>query len=345
MTKETILTGIRSNSIPHLGNYLGGMLPIVELQQKYAGDYSVNMFVPDLHSFTTPVDHDNLYRNSIQNLKFFIAAGLDIENKDTYIYRQSYVPAHSEMAWILDCFAYVGELGRMTQFKEKSDGQNDSVSVGLFNYPVLMAADILLYNARYIPVGEDQRQHLELTRDIAQRMNNKFGDGLFVVPENWQKQLEFAQRDTGVRIRSLVNPQKKMSKSISDPRGTILLTDDPKEAAKKVMGATTDSFGEVQFDLKERPGISNLIQTLALITERPVAEVTANWQGKTRYGELKQEVAAAVEAFLVDFQHKYDGIDETVLLAKLEQDEATMRDVSSQTLHKVQQAVGLRPRG
>lgn len=377
--KEVILTGIRSNSIPTLGNYLGAFLPMVELQRKYAGDYQVNMFVPDLHSFTTPVDHDNLYQNSIQNLKFFIAAGLDIENSDTYIYRQSYIPAHSELMWILSCFARIGELNRMTQFKEKVGIQDvdraleklhayansDSVSVdtlkeyadeawsannqeasatsGLYMYPVLMAADILLYGARYVPVGEDQRQHLELARDLGQRMNNKFGE-LFTVPENWQKQLEFAQRDNGVRIRSLVNPEKKMSKSISDPRGTILLTDDPKDAAKKVMGATTDSFGEVKFDLKERPGISNLLQMLALLTERPLAEAIAEWEGKTSYGELKKAVATAVEAFLTNFQSKYNAVDEQKLMAKLEQDEAAMREVSSSTLYKVQQAVGLRPR-
>jgi len=343
MNKEVILTGIRSNSIPTLGNYLGAFLPMVELQKQYAGDYQINMFVPDLHSFTTPVDHDTLYQNSIQNLKFFIAAGLDIENKDTFIYRQSYVPAHSELAWILDCFSYTGELGRMIQFKEKSEGNSESVSVGLFNYPVLMAADILLYNARWIPLGEDQQQHLELTRDIAQRMNNKFSD-LFTVPEDWKKQLAFAKRDNGVRIRSLVNPEKKMSKSISDPRGTILLTDDPADAAKKVMGATTDSFGEIVFDLKERPGISNLLQILALLSERPLQEVIAEWEGKTRYGELKQAVAETVESFLRGFQDAYSAVDEATLLAKLEKDETAMRATSEKTLLKVQQAVGLRPK-
>jgi tryptophanyl-tRNA synthetase len=343
MNKEVILTGIRSNSIPTLGNYLGAFLPMVELQKKHTQHYQVNMFVPDLHSFTTPVDHDTLYQNSIQNLKFFVAAGLDIENEDTYIYRQSYIPAHSELTWILDCFVYVGEMSRMTQFKDKSDGQNDSVSAGLFNYPVLMVADILLYGARYVPVGEDQRQHLELARDLAQRMNNKFGE-LFVVPEDWTKQLGFATRDSGIRIRSLVNPEKKMSKSISDPRGTILLTDDPADAAKKVMGATTDSLEAIQFDMKERPGISNLLQMLALLSKRPLTEVITEWEGKSRYGELKQAVATVVETFLKDFQHTYAVIDETKLVNRLEQDEAAMRKVADATLLKVQQAVGLRPR-
>jgi tryptophanyl-tRNA synthetase len=174
-------------------------------------------------------------------------------------------------------------------------------------------------------------------------MNNKFGD-LFTIPEDWNKQIAFAKRDTGVRIRSLVNPEKKMSKSISDPRGTILLTDDPADAAKKVMGATTDSFEEVKFDMKERPGISNLLQMLALLTERPLQEVTSEWEGKTRYGELKTAVAEMVKNFLTDFQAKYNAINETELQNKLKQDEATMREVSHKTLSRVQQAVGLRPK-
>ena len=156
MTK-TILTGIRANEQPTLGNYLGAFVPMVAMQQQYAGEYQINMFVPDLHSFTSPIDHTELYRNTLTNLKYFIAAGLDINDENTHIYRQSYISAHSELTWILDCFTYVGEMSRMTQFKEKSGEHNESVTVGLFNYPVLMAADILLYNAEYVPVGEDQR--------------------------------------------------------------------------------------------------------------------------------------------------------------------------------------------
>jgi tryptophanyl-tRNA synthetase len=172
MNKEVILTGLRANGEFHLGNYLGAILPMVNLQQKHANDYQLNMFVPDLHSFTTLIDHSTLYDQTIQNLKMFLAAGLDINQPNTYIYRQSYIPAHSELTWILDCFSYFGELSRMTQFKDKSEGK-DNVSVGLFNYPVLMAADILLYNAKWIPVGEDQRQHVEFARDLSMRINNK----------------------------------------------------------------------------------------------------------------------------------------------------------------------------
>lgn len=340
--KDIILTGIRSNDTPTIGNYLGAMVPMVDLQRKFADTHQINMFVPDLHSFTTPIDHDNLFNNTLQNLKFFMAAGLDVDNEHTHIYRQSYVPAHSELTWILNCFTYFGELSRMIQFKEKSE-QHENVSVGLFDYPVLMAADILLYGARWIPVGEDQRQHLELARDIAIRMNNKFGD-LFVAPEPWEKQLHFSKRDDGIRIRSLSNPEKKMSKSVSDPKGTILLTDKPKEASKKVMSATTDSFGEIKFDLKERPGVSNLLQMLAIFENKPQSEINDVWEGQTSYGDLKKAVAQEVEQFLADFQARMDGINTAKLEQKLEASEAEMRKNTAALLLKVQQAVGVRPK-
>ena len=341
MAKPVILTGIRSNGELTLGNYLGAILPLIELQKKHAGEYQVNMFVPDLHSFTTPVEHGELYQNTLDNLRLFMAAGLNIQNNDTFIYRQSYIPAHSELTWILDCFVYMGELSRMTQFKNKSEGK-DNVSVGLFNYPALMAADILLYGAKYIPVGEDQRQHIELTRDVAIRMNNKFGD-LFVVPEDWNRQVEFANRTTGVRIRSLRNPEKKMSKSVEDPGGTILLTDDPDEAAKKVMSATTDTVGSIHLDFEKQPGISNLLQIHALLSGETLEEVAKRHAGQESYGDLKKEVAEQVKEFLVDLQAKYADADEQVLLSKLEQDEKAMNEVANQTLASVQKAVGLRP--
>lgn len=340
--KEVILTGVRSNEEPTLGNYLGAFLPMVRLQREKAGEYQLNMFVPDLHSFTTPIDHENLYAQTIKNLKYFIASGLDIDNAHTFIYRQSYISAHSELAWILDCFTYVGEMSRMTQFKEKSSG-SDNVSVGLFNYPVLMAADILLYGARWVPVGDDQKQHLEIARDIAERMNNKFGE-LFTVPENWKAQLEFASLDDGIRIRSLSNPDKKMSKSISDPRGTILLNDDPADAAKKVMSATTDSVGTIHFDWDAQPGITNLLQILALLDGRDQAEVNSDWEGKTSYGDLKKAVAESVREFLGEFQARYNAVGEEALLAKLEASEESVKVTAEQTLHAVQQAVGLRPK-
>lgn len=340
MSKEVILTGIRSNEEPTFGNYLGAFVPMVQLQQRYAGRYQLNMFVPDLHSFTTPIDHTTLYENTLTNLKYFIAAGLDITDEHTFLYRQSFIPAHSELTWILDCFTGFGEMSRMTQFKEKSADTNN-VTVGLFNYPVLMAADILLYNTRWVPVGEDQFQHLEITRDIALRMNRKFGE-LFTIPEPTAKQTAFIQRDTGLRIRSLTNPEKKMSKSSTDQKSKINLADTPAQARKKIMAATTDSLGVINFDWQRQPGITNLLQLLAILTNRPQAEVNAEWVGQTQYGPLKRAVAEAVAAFLTDFQARLAGISDETLLATLERSERAMNEVANTTLLRVQKAVGLR---
>lgn len=342
MQKPVILTGIRSNEEPTLGNYLGAFVPMVEMQKKYAGEYQINMFVPDLHSFTTPIDHASLYQKTLQNIKYFIAAGLDIDNPDTFIYRQSYISAHSELTWILDCFTYVGEMSRMTQFKEKSSENADSITMGLFNYPVLMAADILLYNARFVPVGEDQFQHVEITRDIATRFNNKFKNEIFVIPEATSEQTKFMQRDKGLRIRSLSDPTKKMSKSSSDEKSKILLIDDPEVARKKIMSATTDSIGEVHFDWDAQPGITSLLQILALLSGRPQEEVNAEWEGKTSYGDFKTAVADEVARFLTDFQQKLASISDETLLKKLEASERAMAEVAGATLLRAQKAVGLR---
>src|SRR3989338_7531666 len=203
MSKKVILTGLRANNDLHLGNYSGALPPMVELQKKYAGQYQINLFVPDLHSFTTPIDHSKLYEQTMHNLKLFVAAGLDLDDQDTFIYRQSYIPAHSELTVILNSFTYMGELSRMTQFKEKSEKQ-DSVSAGLFGYPVLMAADMLLYGAKYVPVGADQTQHVELARTLARKFNSKFGN-TFIEPK--------ALLTETPRVMSLGNPEKKMSKS------------------------------------------------------------------------------------------------------------------------------------
>ena len=247
MSKPVILTGLRANNDLTLGNYFGAILPMIDMATTKANDYQINMFVPDLHSFTTPINHRELHAQIMHNIKLFVAAGLPLDNPDIHIYRQSYIPAHSELTWILDCFTGFGEMSRMTQFKDKSrklysensdiyntemqgEGNWDHIqtkkedllprlesriSVGLFNYPVLMAADILLYGASYIPVGEDQTQHLEFARDIAIRLNNKFTDvfptGVFTVPEAVAKQHAFFGKDQGLRIKDLVDPSKKMS--------------------------------------------------------------------------------------------------------------------------------------
>lgn len=337
MAKEVILTGLRSNAEFHLGNYLGAILPMVEMQKKHAGQYQLNMFIPDLHSFTTPIDHGTLYEQSLKNLKVFVAAGLDIDQPDTFIYRQSYIPAHSELTWILDCFTYFGELSRMTEFKEKS-GQQANVSVGLFNYPALMAADILLYGAKWVPVGEDQRQHLELTRDLALRFNKKFGE-LLAVPNDWQRQVGFVGLDKGVRIRSLRNPDKKMSKSVEDPSGTIMLTDTPGEAKRKIMSATTDNMEKVANpDFTDRPGVANLVQIYKLLVPDGSEDVSS-----MTYKDFKEVVAEVVSKFLSSLQEKLAAVDEAKLMKKLEADEAAMSQVASATLLKVQKAIGLRP--
>ncbi len=389
--KPRVLTGLRANSNLTIANYLGAILPMAELAKKHKDTHDFFMFVPDLHSFTTPINHDELYRNTIQNIKFFIAAGaVNLKSENLYIYRQSQVPAHSELTWILDCFAYMGELSRMTQFKEKAglsideereeqlikglmrkahqlsnrvlqtlferdlkrvmqELKHESISVGLFNYPVLMAADILLYGATYVPLGDDQRQHLELTRDLALRINEKFkdvfADGVFqTVPVEWKEQLEFSSRDQGLRIRSLRNPTKKMSKSDNDPTGFVILLDNPAKASKKIMAATTDSLGVIRYDWTKQPGITNLLQILALLTKRDIHEVITDWQGKTSYGDLKGAVATAMNNFLTGFQERLAAVDESKLLTRLEADETKARNISAKQLLRVQQAVGLRPR-
>lgn len=393
MNKQTILTGIRANNDLTIGNYLGALLPLIDMARTRAGEYQVNLFVPDLHSFTTPIDHAQLHEQIMQNLRVFAAAGLPLDHDDVHIYRQSYVPAHSELTWILDCFTGFGEMSRMTQFKDKSGRQDlkedietfiehvqrmrvkfgdnygskefvdsfktffgtleawyrrteNEASVGLFNYPVLMAADVLLYGAEYVPVGDDQTQHLEFMRDIALRMNEKFAeefsDGLFKVPLPVAKQHEFFGKDQGLRIRDLIDPTKKMSKSDETGRGVIFMSDTPEAAAKKVMSAATDSFGEVQFDLKERPGVTNLLQILALLDGKSQQDVNAEWIGKTSYGELKKAVAEVVANFLREFQTKLTEVDDARILAKLEASEKYMNDVANATLLRAQKAVGLR---
>lgn len=340
---KTILTGVRTNEEPTLGNFLGAYTPMINLAKQHVGNgYQVNMFVPDLHSFTTPIDHNKFYDQTIQGIKYYIAAGLDVENPDIHIYRQSRVPAHSELCWILDCFTYMGEASRMIQYKEKSEEHKESVSVGLFNYPVLMAADILLYDATYVPLGEDQFQHLELARDIANRMNNKFEKPLFTVPAPETEQVKFMGLEKGLRIRSLTDPEKKMSKSSQNENSKISLSDNPEKAAKKIMSATTDSLGKIQFDMFNQPGISNLLQIECLLTGMPLQDVITTWAGETRYGGLKNKVATSVKTFLNEFQEKVSAISDQQVLDILKKGETYANQTANQKLHQVQTALGLR---
>jgi tryptophanyl-tRNA synthetase len=339
VNKEVILTGIRANNDLHIGNYFGALLPIIDMAKNRSSEYQVNLFIPDLHSFTTPIDHSQLQAQIMNNLKIFAAAGLPLDNPNIRVYRQSYIPAHSELTWILDCFTGFGEMGRMTQFKDRSAKLgSDRVSVGVFNYPVLMASDILLYNAKYVPVGDDQSQHLEFTRDIGERMNKQFGE-LFTIPESVAKQHEFFGKDQGLRIRDLIDPTKKMSKSDNSGRGIIFLGDNPEEAAHKIKSATTDSFKDgIKVDFDERPGISNLVQIYSLLKPGDESAKSA-----ASYQELKDEVAEAIKEFLADFQARLAEVDEAKLLQKLESDEAEASKTADETLLKVQKAVGLRP--
>ena len=343
-SKPVILTGVRANNNIHIGNYFGAILPIINMAKRRSDEYDINLFIPDLHSFTTPIDHSKLYGSILNNARVYTAAGLPLDNPSIHLYRQSRISAHSELAWILDCFTGFGEMSRMTQFKDK--GSKGDVSVGLFNYPVLMAADILLYGATYVPVGDDQTQHLEFTRDIAERMNRKFGD-LFIVPKLVIQQHQFFGKDQGLRIKDLVNPAKKMSKSDESGKGIIFLSDDPKSAHKKIMSATTDSIGKVQYDKENQPGISNLLEILTLVRQDAGREVTleqtANeYFGMDRYGDFKRIVADEVAEFLENFQNRLAAVDERAIEEKLASSEKDMNAVANETLYRVQKAVGLR---
>jgi len=394
MSKPVILTGLRANNDLHIGNYFGALLPLIDMAKTRADEFEINLFVPDLHSFTTPIEHSQLQAQIMHNLKLFVAAGLPLDNPNIRIYRQSYIPAHSELTWILDCFTGFGQMRRMTQFKEKTktkerldqavveaelyhkamqtmgqasnyeelsakqlelsqhmnaaidligqiEDRQGTASVGLFNYPVLMAADILLYDAEYVPVGDDQTQHLEFARDIAERMNNKFGE-LFVVPKPVKQQHEFFGKDQGLRIKDLSDPSRKMSKSDETGKGIIFLGDTPEAASKKIMSATTDSVGVVHYDIEKQPGVANLLQIMALAEGGELSSVVDRFEGQTSYGDLKTAVAASLRELLSSFQAKLEQVNEAALLAKLQVDEAAMNEKANQTLLKVQKAVGLR---
>lgn len=342
MTKPVILTGLRANNDLHIGNYFGALLPLIDMAKTKADEYDINLFVPDLHSFTTPIDHSLLQEQIMRNLKLFVAAGLPLDHANIHIYRQSYVPAHSELTWILDNFTGFGEMSRMTQFKDKSARlAADRISVGLFNYPVLMAADILLYNTSYVPVGEDQSQHLEFARDIAMRLNNQFGE-IFTIPEPVKMQHEFFGKDQGLRIKDLQDPTKKMSKSDESGKGIIFLGDDPAQAAKKIKSAATDSYGKIDIENQEQPGIRNLLQILALLTGEPINDVIARYDGSEQYGPLKSEVADKMQEFLIQFQDRLAKVDESQLLHKLSLSETEMSLRANETLLRAQKAVGLR---
>ena len=320
---------------------------MIDMAKTKSAEYQINMFIPDLHSFTTPIDHSKLYEAIMNNARVYVAAGLPLDNENIYLYRQSQISAHSEMTWILDCFTGFGQMERMTQFKDKSAKLgNEQINVGLFNYPILMASDILLYNAKYVPVGDDQTQHVEFTRDIGERINAKFGD-IFTIPESVKKQHEFFGKDQGLRIKDLVDPTKKMSKSDETGKGVIFLTDTPEVAAKKIMSATTDDKANVQYDKVSQPGISNLLEILTLARQAngkdaTLQQVITEFTGQERYGDFKKVLAEEIAEFLRTFQQNLASVDMDKVEAKLVQSEAAMREVANATLLRTQKAVGLR---
>jgi tryptophanyl-tRNA synthetase len=277
--QKVMLSGITPSARPTIGNYIGALKNWVRLQH----DYHCVFFVADLHAITTRQDPEFLRKQTYEAIALYIASGLDPEKVTLCI--QSHVPHHAELGWILNCFTYMGELNRMTQFKDKSDKQGQNIPAGLYNYPTLMAADILVYQSNLVPVGEDQKQHIELTRDIAIRMNNLYGKDLFTVPEVFIPPV-------GARIMSLQNPQAKMSKSDEDPNATVFLTDTNDQIIKKFKRAVTDSGSEITFD-DSKPGIKNLITIQAAMTGKSIQDVVTSYVGK-QYGHLKLETADIV---------------------------------------------------
>lgn len=323
---DHILSGIKPTGQLTLGNYIGAINKFVKLQD--SGESF--LFIADLHALTLPIDPEQLRTNSRDLAAFYLAAGLD-PNKSN-IFLQSDVSAHSELAIILQNYLYMGELSRMTQFKDKSAKmKEEAIGLGLFAYPVLMAADIVLYDSKVIPVGEDQVQHVELARDLVKRFNNRYGDVL-VMPK-----AEVAK--VGARIMSLSDPSKKMSKS--DPKGDIYLKDEPAVIRKKIMSAVTDMEAKVHYDPEKQPGISNLITILSSLTGKTFEEIEKEFEGKG-YGDFKRAVADAVVAELEPFQNRYRKIIESGLVDKvLEQGAKRANEIAQNVLARVQKAVGL----
>lgn len=328
MKKGLILSGIQPSGILTLGNYLGALRNWVDIQEEYECMY----FIADLHAITVPQDPKELRENTKKALMQYLACGLDPSKNVIFV--QSHVHEHAELAWVLDCNTYIGELSRMTQFKDKSQKQVN-VRVGLFNYPVLMAADILLYQADFVPVGEDQRQHLEITRDIARRYNSTYGKQVFTIPEAFIS-------ETGAKIMSLKDPEKKMSKSDPNPLAFISLLDDRDTIIKKFKKATTDSMNEVRFS-DEQLGVKNLINIYSSITGKTPLEVEREFEG-IGYGKFKMAVGETVADALEPIQKKYYELEapenEEYIKNILKQGAEIASSKASETLKEVYETTG-----
>lgn len=290
---QTMLSGIKPTGRLTLGNYIGAIRQFVE----YQDEYKMYIFIANLHAITVAQDPKELKQNTKDLIALYLASGLDPEKVTLFL--QSDVHQHAELGWILTCHSYMGELQRMTQYKDKTAKGETGITAGLFTYPCLMAADILMYDADYVPVGVDQKQHVELTRDIAERFNNRYGE-TFRIPQPLTPKI-------GAKIYSLQNPTKKMSKSEENPKGTIDLLDDPGVARKKIMSAVTDSLGTIQYDPDTQPGVSNLLMIHSSLSGESLESLVSRFQGKG-YGDLKKETGGIVFDFLSDLQSRYRDI-------------------------------------
>ncbi|MDE0268785.1 MAG: tryptophan--tRNA ligase [Acidimicrobiaceae bacterium] len=322
---KRVLSGIQPSGELHLGNYLGAINHWVQMQHTTDAFFCI----VDLHAITVPKSPGELGRDSLKLSQMLMAAGLDPEVCTIFV--QSHLHEHAECAWLMECTVSFGELSRMTQFKDKSE-QHDFISAGLFTYPALQAADILLYDADEVPVGDDQRQHIELTRDIAERFNSRYGD-TFVLPVA-------VINNTGARVMDLQHPHKKMSKSLESPRGTVGLLDTPAIITKKIKAAVTDSETEVRYDVETKPGVSNLLSILGAATQNDPAELAVRYED---YGTLKVDTAEAVIEMLRPLQARFAELEadpaETMRLLRIGADKA--RGVASATLARAKQNIGL----
>ena len=328
MSKKIILSGIQATGRLTLGNYLGAIDNWVKMQEEYECYY----MIANLHSLTVRNDPETLRNNTLKIIATYVAAGLDPEKNNIFI--QSQVKEHAELGWILDCYTYMGELSRMTQFKDKSAKHADNINAGLFTYPALMAADILLYKANLVPVGEDQMQHLEITRDIAERFNKIYGE-TFVIPEGYV-------RKSSARIMGLQDPTSKMSKSATNLNDVIFLEDEPEVIMKKFKKAVTDSENKVKFDAENKPGVSNLMQIYGAITSKSMDEIEKEFEG-SGYGDFKVKVAEAVIQKLEPIQKKYkELLDNPEYLEKIYTKGAeNARKLASATLKEVKEKIGI----
>ncbi len=322
---KRVFSGVQPTGNIHIGNYIGAIKQFVELQE------TMDCFfcVVDLHSITLPQNPEELYKHSLDVAALYMAVGID-PTKAT-IFLQSQVPAHTELNWLLVCNSYMGELSRMTQFKDKSSGK-DAIPTGLFIYPTLMAADILLYDTHIVPVGIDQKQHLELTRDIAIRFNNRFGE-TFVVPD-------VKIKEVGAKIMALDEPTKKMSKSAENPLSRISLLDSPAQIKKSIMKSTTDSDNEIRYDVENKPGVSNLLTIYSLFSGLTIPEIEGKYQG-VGYGTLKKDLVEVVTNSLSEIQDKFYAIRESEEL-KIVLKEGALRanEIANETLARAKKKLG-----